>query len=249
MYRVQEFAKLTGVTVRALHHYDRLGLLVPQRQMSSRRDRPGQRVYTDRDLRRLEPIVALRTLGFSLHQIRVLMGEARTPLRQALRVQRELLTAKRDQLDRALTAIGQALAQPRPDASLLRQITQELRRMPENTNWTDKYYSASARAFLASRQPAFTAEMQEEVSRQWAELIADVEAALGEDPASTRVQALAARWRTLIEGFTQRDPDIQSGLRKVWVDRANWPSEVRQETTAFRPEIMAFMGRALRVRA
>ena len=46
-YRIQEFAELTGVTVKALHHYDRLGLLKPQRALS------GYRLYVERDLERL----------------------------------------------------------------------------------------------------------------------------------------------------------------------------------------------------
>ena len=59
-YQIQEFAELTGVTVKALHHYDRLGLLKPQRAYS------GYRLYVERDLERLEQIVALKFLGFPL---------------------------------------------------------------------------------------------------------------------------------------------------------------------------------------
>jgi hypothetical protein len=59
-YRIHEFAALAGVTVKALHHYDRLGLLKPSRTDA------GYRVYVDADLERLEEIVALKSLGFSL---------------------------------------------------------------------------------------------------------------------------------------------------------------------------------------
>jgi hypothetical protein len=63
-YKVHEFAELAGVTVKALHHYDRLGLLTP------RRTEAGYRVYTERDLERLEQIVALKFLGLPLRQIK-----------------------------------------------------------------------------------------------------------------------------------------------------------------------------------
>jgi hypothetical protein len=53
-YRTREFAKLAGVTVRALHHYDRLGLLKPRRTPA------GYRAYSTRDLEGLEQIVALK---------------------------------------------------------------------------------------------------------------------------------------------------------------------------------------------
>ena len=64
VYRIQEFAKLAGVTVRALHHYDRLGLLKP-----SGRSAAGYRLYRDCDLARLEQIVVLKFLRLPLTEI------------------------------------------------------------------------------------------------------------------------------------------------------------------------------------
>ena len=61
-YRIREFAGLAGVTVRALHHYDRLGLLKP------RRTQTGYRVYCTRDLETLEQIVALKFIGLALNE-------------------------------------------------------------------------------------------------------------------------------------------------------------------------------------
>ena len=66
-YRVQQFSELAGVTVRALHHYDRLALLKP------RRTDAGYRVYSPSDLDRLERIVALKFLGLPLKQIKAVL--------------------------------------------------------------------------------------------------------------------------------------------------------------------------------
>ena len=74
-YLAHEFARRAGVTVRALHHYDRLGLLNP-----SGRTRAGYRVYSDRDFARLEQIVALKFIGFPLFQIRELLRRKDTDL-------------------------------------------------------------------------------------------------------------------------------------------------------------------------
>ncbi|GIF13489.1 MerR family transcriptional regulator [Actinoplanes teichomyceticus] len=70
-WRVGELARATRVTVRALHHYDRLGLLVP-----SARTAGGHRCYTGDDVRRLHVILALRGFGLSLAQIRDTLGTA-----------------------------------------------------------------------------------------------------------------------------------------------------------------------------
>src|SRR5687767_1551010 len=63
-WRIGEVAKATGLTARALHHYDDIGLLVP-----SGRSAAGYRLYSAGDLRRLYRIVALRGMGFTLDEI------------------------------------------------------------------------------------------------------------------------------------------------------------------------------------
>ncbi|MBC8076991.1 MAG: MerR family transcriptional regulator, partial [Chloroflexales bacterium] len=59
-YRVQEFARLAGVTVRTLHFYDEAGLLAPSGRSDS-----GHRRYRPHDLLRLQQIVTLKRLGFA----------------------------------------------------------------------------------------------------------------------------------------------------------------------------------------
>ena len=95
-YRAHEFAELAGVTVRTLHHYDRIGLLKPNRRTES-----GYRVYSDRDLARLEQIVVLKFLGLPLSDIRDLLRDD-TALSDILRRQQRVLAEKRRQLDRAI---------------------------------------------------------------------------------------------------------------------------------------------------
>src|SRR6266550_867177 len=101
-YQVHEFAELAGVTVKALHHYDRLGLLTP------RRTEAGYRVYTDHDLERLEQIVALKFLGLPLRQIKTVLERTALALPDALRAQRQAIEEKQDLLTRAVRAIRAA---------------------------------------------------------------------------------------------------------------------------------------------
>ena len=63
--QVGELAKITGLTIRTLHHYDEIALLKP-----SLRTEAGYRVYTAADVARLQHILSLRQLGFSLNEIR-----------------------------------------------------------------------------------------------------------------------------------------------------------------------------------
>src|SRR5580700_3767980 len=102
MFRAKQFANLAGVTVRTLHHYDRLGLLKPRRT-----DR-GYRLYRESDLERLEQIVALKFLGLPLKEIQELLDSAAPELPAALRMQRRALEEKRRLIDCAIAAIREA---------------------------------------------------------------------------------------------------------------------------------------------
>ena len=241
-YRVREFAELAGVTVRALHHYDRLGLLSP-----AHRSDAGYRLYTDRDLGRLEQIVVLKFLGLPLGQIRSLLGRE-SALPAILLRQRRVLGEKRLHLDAAIEAIARAEqwleAHKTPDWPLFVRIIREIE-MQNDTEWSRKYYSDEAKAKIEERRKLWSPELQAKVSLQWAELFADVEAALGDDPASPRAQALATRWRTLVAGFTGGDPEIQKGLNRMYADQDNWPDRQRQ-TWQIKPEVQAFITAAMR---
>ena len=242
LYRIHEFAETAGVTVRALHHYDRLGLLKP-----AHRSERGYRLYSDRDLPRLEQIVVLKFLGLTLKQIRDLLKDKST-LRDTLRRQQRVLTEKRNQLDKAIEAIGAAgrclRSKREPVWQLFKNILKEIE-MQNNTEWTAKYYSEEARAKIEKRKALWSPELQAQVSKDWTELFADIEASLGESPASPKAQALAARWKKLVQGFTGGDPEIQKGLNAMYADQANWPEEPTKNWQ-IRPEIQTFIRNAMK---
>lgn len=106
-WKVGELAKRTGLTVRALHHYDKLGLLVP-----SERTEAGHRLYAEEDVRRLYRILTLRQLGLRLAEISSLLdgddsGLIATVRRHLERVERDLEHGQR--LRRRLVQILDAL--------------------------------------------------------------------------------------------------------------------------------------------
>jgi MerR family transcriptional regulator, thiopeptide resistance regulator len=238
-YRAREFASLAGVTVRALHHYDQLGLLRPRRSPA------GYRLYRERDLERLEQIVALKFLGIPLKQVRTLLDRDSLDMAAALRVQRRILEAKRRLLDRAILAIRRA--QERPGTAQLKHIIEVLE-MQENPNWAMKYHTAEAQTKIEARAKQWTPELQAECSRQWTELLTEVRAVVGEDPASPKAQALAKRWVKLVEGFTGGDPEVAKGVGRAWADRPNWPAEAQQQSAQFYDaEAWSFIHKAIAI--
>ena len=242
--QVREFARMAGVTVRALHHYDRLGLLRPRRTGS------GYRLYGRRELERLEQIVALKFIGIPLKRIKAMVDRDSGALADALRRQRTVLEEKRRLLDHAIQAIRMAEQTfadgGQPDTAILKNII-EVIEMQNDKSWGEQYYSPEARAKIQERQKEWTPELQEQTTKAWLELFRDVEAAFELDPASDAAQALGARWKGLIGGFTGGDPEIGKGLNRMYADRPNWPAHMKELMAPFsNPKVWEYMGRVLK---
>lgn len=105
---VGEVAKKMGVTVRALQYYDKEGLLSPSAESEG-----GRRLYTDKDLVTLHQIMSLKSLGFSLDDIkqRLIYLETPTDVAKALTKQADDIRRKIEQLTASLTAIEQLKAE------------------------------------------------------------------------------------------------------------------------------------------
>ncbi|CAM5549006.1 MerR family transcriptional regulator [Streptomyces purpurascens] len=103
-YSVGQVAGFAGVTVRTLHHYDDIGLLVP-----SERSHAGHRRYGDADLDRLQQILFYRELGFPLDEVAALLDDPEADPRAHLRRQHELLTARIEKLSKMAAAVEHAM--------------------------------------------------------------------------------------------------------------------------------------------
>jgi DNA-binding transcriptional MerR regulator len=229
LLQAKEFARQTGVTVRTLHLYDRLGLLEPAARTESR-----YRLYGEEQLERLEQILALRFVGFRLEHIKELLQGPKWPLIVALRMQHQIVAQEKYRLERALAAIEDAERAIESDAhadrwQTLRTVIGAFK-VDNDWNWTQNYYSPQAREKLAELMKTTPKEVVEQGQRDWTLLIADVEeaASQGEDPQSERARALAERWRGLVRKFTQGDAEIHQGLNKLWSDPTHWPADFKR---------------------
>jgi len=112
-WSVGEVAGLVGVTVRALHHYDEIGLLRP-----SGRTAAGYRSYGYADLERLQQILAYRELGFSLADIAAVLDDPHTSVVDHLRAQHRHLIEQVDRLQQMVSAIEKTMEAHRMGISL-----------------------------------------------------------------------------------------------------------------------------------
>jgi len=235
LYHVHEFAGLAGVTVKTLHHYDRLGLLTPTRTDA------GYRLYSEADLERLEQIIALKFLGFSLKHVRDILKRTSVELADALRWQRKEIEDKQAHLGHALQAIRAAekaldLGHPARPVILKRII--EVIDVQHDIELMKRYYSEEA---WERRRRYY----EEGPSAEWQALYREVRALLGEDPGSDQAQEVADRWLTLAVRSYTGDPDVQTDSMTAWMDREHWPPAMKRRIAEFNlEEVIAFIEQA-----
>jgi MerR family transcriptional regulator, thiopeptide resistance regulator len=118
---VGQVAEQLGVTVRTLHHYDEIGLLVP-----SERSPAGYRLYTVEDITRMQHVVVYRRLGFPLEEIALLLDEPSADVSEHLRRQREAVMSRLDEMQDLVTAIDRALEKEMAGNKLTKEEQREL---------------------------------------------------------------------------------------------------------------------------
>lgn len=102
--KINEVAKLTGVTVRTLHYYDEIGLLKPAEVTDS-----GYRLYDSASLYRLQQILLLRELDFPLDEIQEILKNPGFDKGEALKKHRELLVKKREHFDNLIRLVDKIM--------------------------------------------------------------------------------------------------------------------------------------------
>ena len=112
MYHIKEAAQLSGVSVKTLHHYDKIGLLVPAKSEN------GYRTYSQADLERLQVILYYKYLGFSLEKIAELLSQDEQALLPHLVRQLEYLQQERDRLDTLISTLQKTIQEQKGEREM-----------------------------------------------------------------------------------------------------------------------------------
>jgi len=163
-------AKRAGITVRALHHYDQIELLVPSLHSDA-----GHRLYSGKDIARLQQIISLKQLGFSLDEIGDLLDNLSFRPDKAIRLQLDRLVQQiriQEELRSRLEHLYELVQAQRE------LIGAELIKIIEVMKMTEKYYTPEQMGKLKKQEELLGTEKIKEVENEWPSLIAKVRAEL-----------------------------------------------------------------------
>jgi MerR family transcriptional regulator, thiopeptide resistance regulator len=219
--KVGELARRTGLTIRSLHHYDEIGLLRPSLHTEA-----GHRLYTAADVARLQQIVSLRQLGFSLEEVgRCLDQPGFSPLeviRLHLARLREQIELQKELCQR-LEGLTQLFASAREVSADEFLETIERMTMIENYYTPEQMESFRRRAEEAAARGEDIAQIAQQGTADWNALLAEYTAEMqkGTDPADPKLQALEKRRQALVSAFSGGDPGIEQNLKRLWTEQGD----------------------------
>jgi DNA-binding transcriptional MerR regulator len=235
--KVGELARRTGLSVRALHHYEEIGLLSPIRRTAA-----GHRLYGREEIERLQQIVSLRHVGFSLEQIGDCLSRPGSSLEHVLDMQIERIDDEVERQRRVRALLTRLRDRVRAAETI---SVEELTHTIEVTMNYAKHYTPEQLQQLERRAEQVGQERIEESQREWQELFTAYTEAMqnGLDPASDEVQALARRSAALIQEFTGGDAGIETSLNSMY--RTEGPQKVLEgHGMEMAPGLWEYMGKA-----
>lgn len=242
-YHSSQFAQKAAVSVRTLRYYDQVGLLSPSQYSEA-----GYRLYTNEDLLKLQNILALKFLGFSLEEISALLRTGPKRLEEVLAQQKAMMEERRAQLDTIIEAIEETerlLQANRCNWEAITRVIQVIQ-MGQQDNWQAKYFTPEQQKTMEGlNKKAMTEEVRQKLNayhpNEWTEedqKRVDAQyrfvkeelgrlVALGADPASPEAQEVARVKHELGFAFSQGDPDIEASVGKWWQEFHALPESQR----------------------
>src|SRR5215470_17417558 len=216
--KVGELARRTGLTVRTLHHYDEVGLLRPSLHTGA-----GHRLYTAGDVARLQQVLSLRQLGFSLEQVRDCLDRPGFAPVEVIRLHVARLR-EQIELQQGLCERLEALAAHFDAAGEV--SAEEFLQTIEGMTMIENYYTTEQLEALRKRREEAAAagvDLAKQGQADWAELLDQyrVEMEKGTDPADPRLQALEKRRRALVSAFSGGDAGIEQSLKQLWTEQGD----------------------------
>jgi DNA-binding transcriptional MerR regulator len=240
-YTVKQLAKLAGISVRTLHHYDDIGLLTPPVIGAN-----GYRYYDERSVLRLQSILFYRELEFPLATIKAALDRPDFDPLDALQEQRTALEVKLGRLHRLIATIDGTIGHLKGTNTMsTKQLFAGLTPEQEKDYAEEAARRWDADAVRASQQryARYSTEKKAQIGAEGEAVYRDLVAAMPLGAASAAVQACIARWRKHLEYFWVPNDEQCLALATGYRDDPAF----RKNFDAIHPDLASFMRDAVEI--
>ncbi|MCP3738461.1 MerR family transcriptional regulator [Rossellomorea sp. BNER] len=222
--KVKEVADLVGISVRTLHHYDEIGLLVPEETTES-----GYRLYSDDNVEVLQQILFFKELGFPLKQIKEIISSPTFNREEALELHRKMLLEKRDRLDKMIATIDKTIKHSKGEIQMSNKEKFEGFDFSHNPyeqeareRWGDKAVDE------ANAKIGKTTEEQKAMSDAMNAIYRKLASHRNESPESEEAQAAIKEWYDFLNKMGSYSLDAFKGLGQMYVDDERFTKNIDQ---------------------
>lgn len=219
-FSVGELARMAGVSVRTLHHYDAIGLLSPEQRSGS-----GYRLYGPEAVGRLREILTYRELGFALEEIAELLDGSSHGLVERLAEQRQLIGRQAKRLAGIANAIDKEMEAQKMGTTLTAaerlEVFGEFDPADHEAEARERWGKSDAYATSARRTASYSKAQWQQIRAESDQLGAGFAAAMaeGEAPDSERAMDLAEAHRAHIsQWFYECSAEMHVELTRLYVD-------------------------------
>jgi len=243
MYQIHELAARAGITVRTLHHYDRMGLLHPSRHSPA-----GHRLYDDDAALRLQQILFYRELGLPLAEIGALLDAPDFDLLRALETHREELGKRIVRLQRLRRTVDNTMAYLKGESGMEKAGIFDGFTPGEEELYSkeaEKMYDPETVRESNRRWKGYGAARQKEILEEGKLLYIDFATAMEENRGleSKEVEAIVERWRKNLEHYWTPELEQLEPLARHYSE----DSRFKENIDSIKPGLAEFIGRAVGV--
>jgi len=244
-YHVGDVSRIARISVRALHYYDEIGLLLPTARTAA-----GYRLYTDQDLLRLQQILIGRELGLSLEDIRRSLDEPSFDIRKALLAQKAQLQERAAQTAAMIAAVDAALAivTSNNQGGPMERIFEGFNPAEYETEVQERWGGTDAYKEAARRTKRYTKDDWQRHRSEQEAIYVEAAALMngGTAPAADAAVMVAERHRRLIDRwFYPCSIDAHRGLATLYESDVRFSAGIDRQA----PGLAAFLAAAIRANA
>ncbi|AWB29630.1 MerR family transcriptional regulator [Clostridium botulinum] len=234
-YKIKEVADMAGISVRMLHHYDKIGLLDPESVSDA-----GYRLYSDENLDRLQQILFFKELNFPLQEIKIILDSPNFNKKEALETHKQLLLEKKIRLEKIIQSVDKTISSIEGGIKMnkkevlgafdMTEIEEHQKKYSEEVK--NKYGNTSAYKESNEKTSKYTKEDWNNIMKDWDIIYKKLANLMDKNPDDKEVQEYIHQFREHIsKNFYDCTPEIFRGLGELYVNDERFTANIDKYKT------------------